>query len=199
MATPEPTRPARGLRISDLVGLVVGYGIASLLARTLWPRSHPLSGVAVVFFGLVFTWLGLAMSGPIVLLLGRRGGKPPRSERPDRPGRLISEVAPLGRNAVAPPPAVEPARYTRAEMAWLVMGGYWIALAMFIVPARSVDTPWALAGLLPLVAAIGLWLVVPMRPTPAELAKSWTHLAASSLLWTWPIAWGLMILLSRSL
>jgi len=198
MATPESSRPPRGLRISDLVGLVVGYGIASLLARTLWPRSHPLTGAAAAFFGLVFAWLGLAMSGPIVLLLGRRGGIG-RSHRPARPGRPISEVAPLGRDAVAAPIQADPPRYTRAELAWLVIGGYWIALAMFVVPARSVDTPWALAGLLPLVAAIGLWVGLPRRADPGELAKTWTHLAASSLLWTWPIAWALMILLSRSL
>ena len=89
-------------------------------------------------------------------------------------------------------------RYTRAELAWMVIGGYWIALTMLVVPARSADTPWALAGLLQVVAALGLWLVVPKRPTPAGQAESWTHLAATSLLWTWPVAWALLILLSRS-
>ena len=41
MATPESKRP-RGLRIHDLIGLVVGYGLAALLARSFWPDSKPL-------------------------------------------------------------------------------------------------------------------------------------------------------------
>ena len=72
MITPEPSRP-RGLRLHDLVGLVVGYGMAALLARAFWPRSRPLSGIPAAALGLELLWLGLAMSGPIVLLLDRRG------------------------------------------------------------------------------------------------------------------------------
>ena len=102
------------------------------------------------------------MSGPIVLLLDRRG-RPrtaPSPRPPERPGRLISDVEPAepagrpGASAARPP---RPPRYTRAELAWIVIGGYWIALTLFVVPARSIDTPWALVGLLQFVAALGLW------------------------------------------
>jgi hypothetical protein len=199
-------RPTRGLRIHDLVGLVVGYGMAALLARSFWPSSRPIEGVPAVALVLDFLWLGLAMSGPILLLLDRRGSSLEKSKdkprRRPRPGRLISAPEPVNEPVGRGPARFknqEPARYTKAELAWMVIGGYWIALTMFVVPALSVDTPWALVGLLQIVAALGLWLVVPRRPTPAEIANAWTHTAASTLLWTWPVAWICLIVLSRSL
>jgi hypothetical protein len=203
MMTPEPRRP-KGLRIHDLIGLVVGYGMAALLARSFWPKSKPLAGIPVIALAFEFCWLGLAMSGPILLLLDRRGGPspPPKRNRPSRPGRLISSKepaeSPVGRGPAGvvsePPPA-----FTRAELAWMIIGGYWIALTMFVVPALSIDTPWALVGLLQIVAALGLWLVVPRRIKPGAAAESWTHPAAVGLLATWPIAWIFLILLGKSL
>jgi hypothetical protein len=153
-----------------------------------------------------FAWLGLAMSGPILLLLDRRGGVSvsPKLKhgRPPRLGRLISAPEPppepVGRGR-ALPSTEEPARYTKAELAWMVIGGYWIALTMFVVPALSIDTPWALVGLLQVVAALGLLLVVPRRTTPEEIALAWTHKAAWVLLVSWPFAWLCLIILSRSL
>jgi hypothetical protein len=204
MAMPE--KPLRGLRLHDLIGLVIGYGMAALLARSFWPGSKPVEGVPAVALSLAFLWLGLAMSGPILLLLDRRGGEsaasPRKSRRPSRPGRLISAsepvVAPVGRGPEGPT-VTEPSRYTKAELAWMVIGGYWIGLTIFVVPALSVDTPWALVGLLQVVAALGLWLVVPRRTIPGSLANAWTHSAAVALLWTWPVAWLSLIVLSRSL
>jgi hypothetical protein len=61
------------------------------------------------------------------------------------------------------------------------------------------DTPWALIGLLQVVAALGLWLVVPRRIKPGVEADSWTHPAAVGLLATWPVAWIFLILLGKSL
>ncbi len=194
----------RGLRLHDLAGLVVGYSLAALLARTFWPRSLPLTGVPAIALGVEFCWLGLAMSGPIILLLERRASASgeARPRRPPRPGRLISAKEtpgpPIGR--AAEPALAAPARpYTRAELAWIVTGGYWIGLTMFVVPALSIDTPWALVGLLQLVAAIGLMVVIPSRKGPGEETPSWTHTAAVALMATWPVAWALLILLSRSL
>ena len=203
MATPE-TRRSRGLRLHDLIGLVVGYGMAALLARSFWPRSRPLEGVPAIALAFEFLWLGLAMSGPIVLLLDRRGTSSPalKSGRPARPGRLISSGEPVeppvgrtGARQVLEPPA----SFTRAELAWMVIGGYWIGLTMFVVPALSIDTPWPLVGLLQIVAALGLWVVVPKRTKSGTAADSWTHAAAVGLLATWPFAWIFLILLSRSL
>ena len=81
----------------------------------------------------------------------------------------------------------------------MVIGGYWIGLTLFVVPALSIDTPWALVGLLQVVAALGLWLVVPRRIKPGAAAESWTHPAAVGLLATWPVAWIFLILLGKSL
>jgi hypothetical protein len=203
MTTPEPRRP-KGLRIHDLVGLVVGYGMAALLARSFWPRSKPLAGIPAVALAFEFCWLGLAMSGPIILLLDRRSGPAadPKRKRPSRPGRLISSrepiESPVGRGP-SPAGSEPPPTFTRAELAWLVIGGYWIGLTMFVVPALSMDTPWALIGLLQVVAALGLWLVVPRRIKPGVEADSWTHPAAVGLLATWPVAWIFLILLGKSL
>ena len=202
MISPEPPR-TRGLRIHDLVGMVVGYGMAALLARAFWPRSRPLAGVPGVALGLELLWLGLAMSGPIILLLDRRrpstGRQGPR--KPPRLGRLISDTEsvepPIGQRPTAIPDA-DGSRYTRAELAWLLIGGYWISFTFFVVSARSLDTPWALACLLQFVAALGLLIVVPRRAGPGTGSLPWTHYAALSLLYTWPIAWIFLIVLSGS-
>ena len=203
LSTPETKRP-RGLRLHDLIGLVVGYGMAALLARSFWPSTKPLVGIPAVVFVFEFSWLGLAMSGPIVLLLDRRVGtsSPLRPKRPGRPGRLISSTGPIeppvGRGpAGEPSPIANP--YTKAELAWMVIGGYWIGLTMFVVPALSIDTPWAVVGLLQIMVALGLWVIVPRRASPGPAAHAWTHFAALGLLWSWPFAWIFLILLSRSL
>jgi uncharacterized protein (TIGR03067 family) len=126
MSTPESRRPS-GLRLHDLVGLVVGYGMAALLARSFWPRSKPLTGIPAVALAFEFGWLGLAMSGPIVLLLDRRGATTPttRPRRRPRPGRLISSTAPLeapvGRSPATTRPDSPPS-FTRAELAWMMIG-----------------------------------------------------------------------------
>ena len=138
---PAP-RPARGLRLLDLVGFVAGFGLTSLLARTVWPRFLDLSGPPAIAFGLEFCWLGLAMSGPIILGLAHRRPKP-EPNHPARPGRLIGEVVVVPRLAqpVIPDPGAPRVDYSRAELAWMAIGGYWIALTFFVVPARATDAP----------------------------------------------------------
>ncbi len=200
METPK-NQTQRGLRIHDMVGLVVGYSLAALMARSFWPASMPLSGTPLVCLSLGVLWLGLAMSGPILLLLDRRGtASGPSPEKHQRPGRLIGSVEPIdrtvGRRPVEPR-SIEPPRYTRAELAWIVIGGYWIAMTIFVVPALSYDTPWAIVGLIQVVAALGLLSFVPGRSESSTTALAWTHSAATILLWTWPVAWVCMILLSR--
>lgn len=46
-------------------------------------------------------------------------------------------------------------------------------------------------------ALVLIFFVAPKRVKPGTSADSWTHAAALTLLWTWPIAWALLILLSR--
>lgn len=200
----------RGIRLMDLIGFVAGFGLASLLIRAIWPRLDGLSGPPLVALGLEFCWLGVAMSGPIVLGLdSRRPSRlPPR--RPDRPGRWIGEVA-AGlqdeeRPTIRPPvPSLEDSdqglQHTRAELAWMLIGGYWIALTLFIVPARMSAAPWTLAGVVPIIAVFVLVRLLP-RPRSKTLtttAGRWTHTVGQGLLWTWPIAWGLLSLLGRTL
>lgn len=86
-------------------------------------------------------------------------------------------------------------RYTRAELAWLLIGGYWIALALLATARLPVGPA---LGILPLLAALVLGLFGP-RPGPAEAKPpAWTHHAALVLLWTWPLAWIALILVSKA-
>lgn len=202
---PPPTgpMPGRGPRLLDLAGFVAGFGLASLLARTVWPRSIELAGPPAVALALELGWLGLAMSGPIVLGLDprrARGRARPRPA-PERPGRRIGTVAVVDRGQSAPSRApAGRAEYTRAELAWLGIGGYWIAVTILVVPARATDAPWTLAGLVPILAALGMMMLIPRRhaPGPDAPRPGWTHRVAVALLWTWPIAWALLVLLTRT-
>jgi hypothetical protein len=112
-----------------------------------------------------YAWLGLAMSGPFVLLLHR-----PQSSRPGE----------------SPP-------YSRAEVAWLLIGAYWIVAGLLLVPMRLPDASLALLATVSWLAAGLLWL---LGARPAERPRGWTHRAAVIVLATWPLAWGAMILLT---
>jgi apolipoprotein N-acyltransferase len=171
------SQPA-GFHLLDVSALVVGYGLASLLIRAYWPNSGPDGALTVSLAGLVFAWLGLAMSGPVVLLTRR----PP----PDEPG----EEAAGSR--------------TWAELAWMIIGFYWIGLTVLVVPvrmngARLLDS--AILGVFPVLAALGLRFFGP-RPTrraAREEAAGWTHRMGVVLLASWPFAWAGLILLGKSL
>jgi hypothetical protein len=166
---PSPTGPA-GLKLLDLVALVVGYGMAALLMRAIWAPMAPDRPTLLVglFVAFEFAWLGLAMGGPLVLLVDRR-----------------ADAGAHGRP-----------RYSWAESAWLLIGGYWLAMVILVVPRRLPVSP--LLGLFPIAAALALRLFRRRRPPPPRDAPpTWTHRAALGLLVTWPFAWADMILLSR--
>ncbi len=168
MAVPSNRRV---LRLLDLSALVVAYGLAALLVKAFTPRDGLPSRTAGIFVAAVYLWLGLAMGGPMVLLLDRRA-------RP-RDGDIDSTP-----------------KYTWAETAWIMIGGYWIALAMLIVPSRLPANP--LLGVFPIVAALVLRFL-GSKPTTTDLAPGWTHSAAVAVLVTWPLAWLGMIALGKSL
>ena len=114
---------------------------------------------AILMFGLVYAWLGLAMSGPIVLLIRR----PPPS---------------------APEPGDEPLAEPRtwAEIAWLIIGFYWIGLTLIVVPVRMngahvLDS--AVLGVFPILAALGLALFGPRDAVGQGDKSLWTHRAGS--------------------
>jgi hypothetical protein len=171
----SPT-PRRGLQLLDLSALVAGYGLASLLVRAYWPSAGMASTGEAVALTLVFLWLGLAMSGPVVLLLPHRAQPAPWA-RPD------------------------PAPLTWAELAWLIIGFYWIGLTVLVVPARManarlVDT--AVLGVFPVLAALVLRLFGRRRFGSRATGPAWTHRAAVGLLATWPVAWVALILLGKT-
>jgi hypothetical protein len=176
------TRPDPRLRfrIQDLLAIVVGYGLAALLFRAFWPSSG-LSGALIAPALGLYLWLGLALSGPIILLRHE-----PRRDRPIEPGRS---------------PAPESVARTRAEWAWLLIGIYWIVLGLVLIPSRRHGFRFGdalLYGLVPIGLAWVPRLFGPKAPTERP-ATSWTHLAALGLLASWPIAWACLIILGRHL
>ena len=165
----EPTTD-RGFHLLDLSALVMGYGLAALLVRAFWPAASDETAAVVVVIGLIFLWLGMAMSGPLVL--ARHRGTAARA-----------------------------GVYTWAELAWLIIGFYWIVMTILVVPIRIRSMHLKDAGLLgafPFLAAVVLRFLSPKRRRGGEHA-SWTHLAAVVLLATWPVTWIGLILVGKTL
>jgi len=160
--------------------VVVGYGMAALLLRAFWPESRPSAALGLSGIGL-YLWLGLAISGPIILL------------------------RPCQRRSVGLEPRRElatPRSRTGAELAWLLIGVYWIVLGLFVIPSRLHEFKlgdMVLFGLIPIVVAVGFRLFGPKAPSEHQTQHGWTHRAAIVLLVTWPIAWICLILLGRAL
>jgi hypothetical protein len=176
-AGPSPT--AEGFRIRDLAGLVVGYGLAGFLLRSFRPVFETQGAAEAVALGAFYLWLGLAVSGPFILVLDRRG-PPPRG---------------------AVPTTDPPSRYSGEELAWLGIGGYFLAIALLVVPSLQHQTPWG--AILTVQAGAAVWLAawsVTRRRAPGKAGPSaprWTRTAARVMLVTWPVAWVLLVLLVR--
>ncbi|MGO9600297.1 MAG: hypothetical protein ACLP7Q_20120 [Isosphaeraceae bacterium] len=170
-----------GLRIQliDLAAIVVGYGLAAILFRAFWPHAGvpPALGIFAVVF---YIWLGIAMSGPLLLLRHRPTAlESPAKDRQSGP----------------------PASRTWAEMAWLVIGVYWITLGVFVLPVRLHRFRFGdaiLFGAVPLLAGLVLYLFGPDASAQGGEA-AWTHRVAVWLLLTWPIAWLCLIAIAESM
>lgn len=162
----------RGFHLLDLSALVVGYGLASLLIRAFWTAASE-ETTAVVTVALIYLWLGMAMSGPLVLFRYRRSA---------------SQKSP----------------YTWAELAWLIIGFYWIGLTILMVPIRLRGTrvlDAGLVGVFPFLAALVLRFLSPRRSTETGAAstRTWTHRTAVGLLLSWPLIWLALILVGKTL
>jgi hypothetical protein len=203
------TAPARGFHLLDLSAIVVGYSMASLLVRAYWPAGGQPPLVEIAAIGLVFLWLGLAMSGPLVLL-PHRPTQPVATARTGVAGESIRPGArkPLRPGELGTPGDPKPALFagtrTWAEVAWLIIGFYWIGLTVLVVPVRLHRSPLhdsALIGLFPIAAAVILRILdrPSRRRQPDQEGTTWTHRAAVGLLLTWPPAWIALILLGKSL
>ena len=164
-----------GLHLLDLTALVAGYAMASLLVRAFWPPGVSSEASVFVVLGLAYLWLGLAMSGPLILAVRRRGDR----DRPPEPHEAL----------------------TWAELAWSIIGFYWIGLTILVVPVRLAHTrlvDTALLGVFPILAALVLRLFGPKSPATAGHGPGWTHHAGIALLIAWPLAWLAMILLGKT-
>ncbi len=65
-------QPARGrIELRELLAVVLGYAVAAFFLRDLAPGGA-WGFVRPAALGTTFAWLGLALSGPLVLLHGRR-------------------------------------------------------------------------------------------------------------------------------
>ena len=116
------------------------------------------------------------MSGPIVLYRHRR-----------EPGEKPSERR----------------EHSWAELAWLVIGFYWLGMTALVVPmrmhnARLLDA--GVFGLFPILAALLIRAFRPSKPPDgsAPTKPDWTHYTAIGLLATWPVAWAALILLGKT-
>ncbi len=160
----------------DASAIIIGYAVASLLVRACWPRSQSPPVWALFLIGFVYLWLGLAMSGPVVLLTRRPVARPEEADE--------GETVPR----------------TWAELAWMIIGIYWIGLTVLVVPlrvpgSRFIDS--AVLGLFPVVGALGLRIFRTHRSVERG-RPSWTHHAGVALLLTWPVAWLGLILLGKA-
>lgn len=168
--------------LMDAMAVMVGYGLASLLVRAYLSDNRSPAPLELMALSMVFVWLGLAMSGPVVLLVRR-----PVPEAADGDDQ-------------------RPESRTWAELAWMIIGFYWIGLTVLVVPARSNGARFldsAVLGLFPILAALALRVLGPRnawaRARPRKDERSWTHRTGLALLLTWPFVWVGMFLLGRSL
>ena len=182
------------VEIQDILALVVGYAMTALLFRAFWP-AHPVwLSIGVPGSGL-YLWLGLAMSGPIIIL--RRRLSRTLGALSDSVSESDGEVS-----SRRPRPTARAPETTWAERAWLLIGIYWIVLSILIIPARLHDFNLGdvvLFGLAPVVAAIGLRLLGRHVSKGPDIVRGWTHSAAVVLLVTWPLAWICLIVLGWSM
>ena len=84
---PGPVHSFR-IQLVDVSALVVGYGMAAVLFRAFWPKSgvSPVLGLFAVGF---YLWLGLAMSGPILLMRRTAGPRDAAATTETRRHRLV--------------------------------------------------------------------------------------------------------------
>ena len=120
------------------------------------------------------------MSGPVVLLIRRPPAAAGPTTRTRRPGDR-----------------------TWAELAWMIIGFYWIGLTVLVVPVRIGDRflDSAVLGLFPVLAGARALVLRPPGADPARRGRErpGPTAAGRSLLLTWPFAWMALILLGKTL
>jgi hypothetical protein len=192
---PSTTGPSRlRFQLREVLSVVVGYGMAALFFRAFWPAGGLPAGLLAPSV-VLYLWLGLALSGPIIL--GRRGPRGAESAiasgSPTTPLTAATSRTPATQARGGSP--------TWAEWAWMFVGVYWIAIGLFVIPWRLHEFgpgDALLFGLVPILAAV-VFRMVGSEPSASRAAPGWTHPAAVVLLLTWPVAWGCLIYLGSRL
>jgi hypothetical protein len=189
------------VELQDILALVVGYGMAALLFRAFW-RARPSWSILGLPGAVLYLWLGLAMSGPIILLRRKLARPVARSDEAAPVDAVENALAPGAAPAAsrAGNPAAGASGSTWAERAWLLIGAYWIVLGLVVIPARLHEFKLGdviLFGLAPIVVAIGLRVLGPATAQGPLAVRAWTHAAAIGLLATWPLAWACLIILGE--
>jgi hypothetical protein len=178
----QPGKPRIRIQLIDAAAMVVGYGLAAVLFRAFWPRGSVSPALGLFALGF-YVWLGLAMSGPLILL--RR--------------QHARDGGPNGRQQAR---SANPSARTWAEMAWLLIGVYWIVMGVLVLPIRLHSfraSDSILFGLVPLAAGLVLRFFVPKTGSQGPDHASWSHQIAVSLLVTWPIAWVCLIVVAQAM
>ena len=180
MGATQPANPRFRIQLVDMAAMVVGYGLAAVLFRAFWPGTS-VSLVLGLFAAGFYVWLGMAMSGPLILLRRRHALVEPYGTQSRQPESSITR--------------------TWAEMAWLLIGVYWIVMGVFVLPIRLHSfklSDTILFGLVPLAAGVLLRMFGPRINSQAADQISWTHQVALALLITWPLAWVCLIVVAQA-
>src|SRR5262249_13503435 len=153
-----------------------------------WPTAG-LTVALGLFAAGFYLWLGLAMSGPLILLRHE-------PHREAVPGEAAAPPLESLDHQPAPP-------RTWAELASLPTRVYWIVMGVVILPFslqsfRLGDT--VLFGLVPLGAGLAFRIFGPSPPPSRDRRPTaWTHHAAVALLASWPLAWLCLIVLGKTM
>ncbi len=125
----------------------------------------------------------------------------PGDERADHPVATTFASARLRRAAAQRPLARR--SHTWAELAWLLIGAYWIVLGIIRHPSTLARiSSWATWSCSAWFRSWSRWCfdcLGPGRRTEHEATHAWTHTAAVVLLATWPVAWICLIVLGKTL
>ena len=151
--------------------------MAAAAARNLVGERAELSDpVVLLVLAMVGFWMGLSMSGPLLLVTSFRA----------------SEDAAVAAGTSAQPAAI--------EKFWMINGLYWIGLAVLVIAKHSASPRWEALWWLPL-AIVGVVLLVrtPSTPMRDDSARQLHRAMAWGLLISWPMAWAGLIYLCHRL